>query len=248
MEKSSANSKMWSYKLVYDTMFAPNPLFGVLTLATCKPTIRKSPNTEKGMWIAGWTACTLHNSPLYNDKIEHIERGHEKLIYLAQIDEILPLDEYWEKYPEKRCVKDTTRNDPRWYGDNIYHINEHGELMQSKNNGEHDESSIKRDYYNGKNALICKRFYYFIPDKRIDHIPSEFQSLIHGGIGQSIKQDGELVDKFIDFVTKCALEEGVDNGIVGTLDIDYSMTEANTEKSAKSMFSGNSKKRGGCGR
>lgn len=35
-------TKMWSYKVVLDTMFVPNPLFDILTLATCKPTIRNS--------------------------------------------------------------------------------------------------------------------------------------------------------------------------------------------------------------
>ena len=29
--------KLYSYKMKHDNRFAPNPLFGVLTLATCKP-------------------------------------------------------------------------------------------------------------------------------------------------------------------------------------------------------------------
>ncbi len=62
-------TKMWSYKLVWDTMFAPNPLFDVLTLATCKPGIRRSPNNRKGMWIAGFTACNIHNAPIFDGGI-----------------------------------------------------------------------------------------------------------------------------------------------------------------------------------
>lgn len=85
---------MWSYKLTYDRMFAPNPFFGVLTLATCKPVIRRSPNSTPGTWIAGWTACTLHNADVYDEKIDRCAMGHEKLIYLAQIDENITLDEY----------------------------------------------------------------------------------------------------------------------------------------------------------
>lgn len=34
--------KMRSCKVVWDTMFTPNPLFDILTIATCKPTIRNS--------------------------------------------------------------------------------------------------------------------------------------------------------------------------------------------------------------
>ncbi|MFR7823127.1 MAG: hypothetical protein ACLU30_07910 [Odoribacter splanchnicus] len=40
----------------HDTRFAPNPLFGVLTLATCKPSMRR--NMQIGNWIAGWTSKT----------------------------------------------------------------------------------------------------------------------------------------------------------------------------------------------
>lgn len=218
----------------------PNPLFDVLTLATCKPTIRKSPNTTKGMWIAGWTACTLHNSPLEEYRIQHFKRHHEELIYLAQIDEILPLEEYWEKCPQKRCEMGTSPNDASWYGDNIYYLDKDGKPVQCKNNGNHEEKDIKRDYSNGQRALICKRFYYFTPDKRIKAIPTEFQELIHGGIGQSIKS-GEIVDRFIDFISKCALEEGVENGIVGELNINNSNSKYNANIR-------NHKNNGGCGK
>lgn len=33
-------TKMWSYNVVWDTMFASNPIFDILTLATCKSPIR----------------------------------------------------------------------------------------------------------------------------------------------------------------------------------------------------------------
>ena len=42
--------------MTYDYMFDPNPLFDVLTLATCKPMIRKNKNDKPGIWIAGWTS------------------------------------------------------------------------------------------------------------------------------------------------------------------------------------------------
>ena len=44
-------NKLYSYKMRHDTRFAPNPLFGVLTLATCKPSMRR--NMQIGNWIAG---------------------------------------------------------------------------------------------------------------------------------------------------------------------------------------------------
>lgn len=67
------------YKMVWDTEFAPNPHHGVLTLATCKPRIRKY--AEVGDWISGWTAVRVHDK---NNKI-HPFPDKEKLIYLAKV-------------------------------------------------------------------------------------------------------------------------------------------------------------------
>ncbi len=51
------------------------------------------------MWIAGFTACTIHNAEAFGGGITRYKRGEEKLIYLAQISDIIPLDDYWEQYP-----------------------------------------------------------------------------------------------------------------------------------------------------
>ena len=218
--------EMWSYKLVHDAMFAPNPLFDVLTLATCKPMIRKSPNNKKGMWIAGFTACTTHNSRVFGGGITRYKRYEEKLIYLAQISEIISLDDYWEQYPQKRCVGAGTDNiqDARWYGDNIYNGNNtDGNVIPKDNNGGHSGSeAVRRDYLYGKNAIICKRFYYFTPDNRMD-VPDRFKHLVHGAKGQSLKSDkkSDKVEEFIAYVADYAAKKGVQNGIVGKIPVYY---------------------------
>ena len=43
--------KLYSYVMIYDTGFAPNPFWGYCTLATCKPGIRRP--AEQGDWIIG---------------------------------------------------------------------------------------------------------------------------------------------------------------------------------------------------
>lgn len=243
------DTKMWSYKLVWDTMFAPNPLFDVLTLATCKPKIRRSPNTKEGMWIAGWTACTLHNSPAFGGGITRCKRGEEKLVYLAQISDILTLDEYWSKYPQKRCYDVIDTIDAQWYGDNIYHkghTDDDGNVVAIHNNGGHFGAKTgKTDYGYGKNALICKRFYYFTPETRME-VPDRFKHLVHGGRGESIKTS--QVDEFIKYVSDYAAKEGVDNGIVGYIPICYPeqyVTDEN-EFFQANHISNNGCKRKGC--
>ena len=82
--------RLYSYKMAHDNRFAPNPLFGVLTLATCKPYMRL--NTKVGEWIAGWTSAHIAHSPT--------EQGREKLVYLAKVARKLTFGEYWEQYPQ----------------------------------------------------------------------------------------------------------------------------------------------------
>ena len=50
--------RLFSYKLTNDGGFAPNPFWGALTLATCKPQIRLSKRI--GDWIAGFSSGTLN--------------------------------------------------------------------------------------------------------------------------------------------------------------------------------------------
>lgn len=215
-------TKMWSYKVVWDTMFAPNPLFDILTLATCKPRIRNSSKTQRGMWIAGWAACTTYNSDLFGGGVFRCKRGEERLIYLAQISDILPLDEYWDKYPQKRCVCSANINDAMRYGDNIYtkkHTDVDGNIIATANLGNHTGiEAAKKDYHNGKNAIICEKFFYFTPENRLI-IPDRFKHLVPYGVGECIKS--ENVDNFIHFVTDQAKSHGVNNGIVGDIPIIY---------------------------
>lgn len=70
-------AKAYSYIVARDYGFAPNPFFGVLTLATCKPGIRYS--AEIGDFIIG-NANKAHGN---------------KLIYMAKVSEILTFDQYW---------------------------------------------------------------------------------------------------------------------------------------------------------
>ena len=70
--------KMWSYRIVHDKQFAPNPFKGVLTLATCKPLIRRSKESESGVWLAGFAAYSVKDGL-------RPKKGRELLIYLAKI-------------------------------------------------------------------------------------------------------------------------------------------------------------------
>lgn len=143
-------NNLYAYKMTWATGFAPNPEMGVLSLATCKPVIRRC--AQVGDWLSGWTAREVH---LRDGKKMAFPR--QKLIYLAKVAEKITMAEYWERYPEKRP-------DSCHWGDNIYRPLVEGAVnpadFEQVANADHREGDVAHDL-SGKNVLICREFYYF---------------------------------------------------------------------------------------
>ena len=159
---------LYCYKMTWDTEFAPNPYCGVLTLATCKPTIRRC--AMIGDWVSGWAARIVHD----NDRLAYSFKEGQNLIYLARVTKKIPFEQYWNEYPEKRpkklntersrvakgcgsgCAGTKVKYD---VGDNIYEPSDNGDFIQHENSN-HFEWDKLHDL-SGKNVLICDEFYYF---------------------------------------------------------------------------------------
>ena len=153
MEK---NVFLYCYKMTHDTGFAPNPYHGVLTLATCKPTIRRC--ADIGCWISGWTSNQVQGK---TQKFDF--RGKpQKLIYLAKVTNKITIEEYWNVYDYKRpkrilkkqektassCSgKKHTSSSIFDMGDNIYKPikREKGRFKHLPNGGGHDEKNMQHD-------------------------------------------------------------------------------------------------------
>jgi len=149
--------------MTHDTGFAPNPFFEALTLATCKPTIRRT--KKEGDWVAGFVAKELVNT----SKNDGVAVPYQGLVYLMRISEAMSLDAYFkdERFKNKKPIKD--HPDPiKRSGDNIYHLI--GDRYCQHPNNSHDDSAeainhdvrgvnvliadMKESYYFGKNCLI----------------------------------------------------------------------------------------------
>lgn len=95
---------LYLYVVARDFGFAPNPFFGICTLATCKPVIRRT--AAVGDWIVGTGSK---------------ERGRERdLVFAMRVTETLTYEEYWadprflQKRPNLRGSKKQA------FGDNVY--------------------------------------------------------------------------------------------------------------------------------
>ncbi|MDE0104088.1 MAG: hypothetical protein OXN89_17075 [Bryobacterales bacterium] len=184
--------RLFAYKMTHDSGFAPNPFWGFLTLATCKPGIRRS--KCEGDWVAGFTSKALCGHP----------PGEERLVFLMQVDEKVALADYFR---DGRFQSRIPRNDPvaKVYrcGDNIYrplvpHATDTNEFEQLPN-GHHGASEKARDL-GGMYALIATRFAYFGAEPL--RIPSNLRPDVpRGQSSQGTRtHDSERAKRFIDYV------------------------------------------------
>lgn len=199
------NEFLYCYKMTHDDGFAPNPYHGVLTLATCKPKIRK--NAEIGFWISGWTSNEVQGKTVKF----HFTDGNQKLIYLARVTDKIKIEKYWDLYKDKRPQiisngKETTtkscsgEKNPSAsvydMGDNIYEpVN--GGFKQHPNGGGHNKNDQEHDL-SGEYVLICGEFYYFGVEQAIEVKGKDFVV----PRCKKFSLDDQEAKKVIDFVTK----------------------------------------------
>lgn len=116
--------KVYSYVVARDYGFAPNPFFGICSLATCKPLIRK--HAKVGDWIIGT-----------GSKGYGLEG---KLAYAMKTSETLTFDEYWNDPRFSQKKPNLKGSFKQAYGDNIYHRNEKtGKWLQENSHHSHSD-------------------------------------------------------------------------------------------------------------
>lgn len=98
--------RVFTYILAHYGGFAPNPFHGVLTLACCKPAIRRT--ARPGGWVIGITPKQL---------------GH-RLAYAMQVAEVLPLADYFDapRFAAKKPDRSGRSRRMARCGDNCYRL------------------------------------------------------------------------------------------------------------------------------
>jgi hypothetical protein len=148
-------ARLFSYRVTHDYGFAPNPFFDYLTLATCKPGIRRTKTKENGDWVAGFSSKKLvAESRRYNVNI-----SAEGLIYLMRITEVVTLEKYFDdsRFEEKKPVRGKF---PEMCGDNIYYRDPATRSFIQEPSPFHGKDDITHDTH-GEKVLISDDFWYF---------------------------------------------------------------------------------------
>ena len=191
-------TRLFSYKLINDSGFAPNPYFGLLTLATCKPGIRRA--KDVGDWIAGFTSKQLCGDPV----------GKERLIFLMQVTEKMCFSRYYGDRRFTNKIPDRSKPQCIWLtGDNIYKTKSKNssnfEDFEQLPNPNHNETKKEHDL-SGEFVLVSSRFFYFGSEALI--IPEEIRPEVpKGQSANGVRTKDEiLAEKFIRyFVSHCKI-------------------------------------------
>ena len=176
--------RLYSYVVVTDTGFAPNPYHGYCTIACCKPGIRQF--AEVGDWIVG-----IGSKP----------KGREgRAVYAMQVKEKLCFENYWNdpRFVSKRPRMDASYKES--VGDNAYHFDkETGEWIQEPcQHTESDCTPCKRDMASDLKAnsvLIGERFIYW--GDRAPELPLFAGEKLFAGRNYKCKYGPEVVAEFL---------------------------------------------------
>lgn len=154
--------RAFSYIVVHDSGFSPNPFHGLLTLACCKPLIRRT--AEAGDIIVGLSSRS------------------ERVVYAVQVAEVIGFEEYWAD-PEYQARRPLMRSPQiiNRTGDNIYEPVSGGyrQLPSFHSNPDGTENAdLKRTDLGGDHVLVGERFTYW--GRSGPSLPEELEFLAVG--------------------------------------------------------------------
>ena len=180
--------RLYSYVVRHDYGFAPNPFFGVCTLATCKPEIRKS--ARIGDWIVGTGSAT-------NER-------HKYLVYVMQVAEEMTFNQYWDDDRYQLKKPNLRGSKKQAFGDNIYFRDRDDHWCQrdsrhSLPDGGPNQHNIRRDTKADK-VLIGATYAYWggsgpkVPDR---FLTWQGQGLRKAGPGHKCRFPRTMIDAFV---------------------------------------------------
>ncbi len=175
---------LFSYCIPYDAGAAPNPYWGVCTLAICKPKIRLA--AQVGDWVVGTGSV---GSPIGDVS--------GRVVYAMQVTRKMEMWEYdrWTKecLPEK--VPDWHHPDHRRrLGDSLYDFSTHPPRQRQ---GVHDKGNRARDL-SGKFVLLSTHFFYFGDQPK--PLPPRLLSIVKQGRGHRSTANAPYIDRFLAWI------------------------------------------------
>lgn len=185
--------RLHSYVVARDYGFAPNPFYGVCTLATCKPRIRSV--AQIGDWVLGTGSRSC---------------GREKrVVYAMRVTGSMTFEEYWVDPRFQRKKPNLLGSKKQAFGDNIYHrspkTNQWCQMdsHHSFTDGSPNPRNVKAD--TGTNRILFSDdFVYWggsgplLPDKVLLYGPRH--ESVCAGYGHKNRFPPQLVQELISWI------------------------------------------------
>jgi len=177
--------KLYTYTLRYDDGAAPNPFWGICTLAIRKPAIRLA--AEIGDWIVGLGSA---KSP-FGDISDCV-------VYAMQVTSKMTLEEY-----DQFCKTFVPKKKPDWrnidyrmrVGDCIYNYSAPGNPKMRTSI--HKEANQEKDI-SGAYALASKQFYYF--GNEPVKLPDTLRPIMYNGKGHASDANQPYAELFVTWI------------------------------------------------
>ena len=171
---------LFSYCIPYDDGAAPNPFWGLCTLAICKPRIRQAANI--GDWIVGT-----------GSKHSPIGDVSNNVVYAMLVTQKLTMEDY-DQFTQselpRKIPKMESKDLRRHYGDSIYDFSKHPLSLRPS---VHSEENRSTDLSGGW-VLLSDHFFYF-GDRPIP-LPNDLLDIVKHGQGHRSISNMPYVDAF----------------------------------------------------
>jgi len=225
----------YSYVLEHDTGFAPNPFFGYLTLAGCKPLlegkkgIRKQvtkESLEKGdVWIFanGGKNLFLEGYEFRKGKLKKFESNWDsyyRLVYAFKVDKVMTFEDYYNDslFSSKKRIKASSplgtfgdnnlRSPKECKKDQTQHYIE-DPIVEFSNGRLIEKTCSKILVINVDNVLISEKnqFYYF--GCFAPNILGDLDKYFKKGIRNRTIKDENIVNEIVRRIEEVCLKPGI---------------------------------------
>ncbi len=177
-------STLFSYCLRYDLGSAPNPFWGLCTLAICKPRIRQA--AQVGDWVVGTGSAA---SPVKNN--------HTSVVYVMRVTEKLTMegyDQFTRAHLPEKLPRPASKDHRRQRGDSIYDFSVVPPVLRP---GVHTEENRRTDLA-GEYVLLSDHFFYF--GNRPVELPETLRAIVKQGPGHKSSFPSEVVEAFVEWI------------------------------------------------
>jgi Nucleotide modification associated domain 2 len=183
-EHANPMPRLFSYTIPVDDGAAPNPFYGMCSLAICKPGIRRV--AQQGDWVAGLGAKNAPSGDL-----------SARLVYAMCVEEVLSLHDYdrqaLARWPH-RIPKVKSMALHERLGDCIYDF---ASGVPVQRPGVHGPGNVTTDL-RGNNVLLSRDFYYF--GSRAEPLPNYLLPICHQTQGHKSTSNAPYLNQFIAWI------------------------------------------------